>query len=79
MGDRCNCYFSFWAIFSPFTLLTTSKIKIKIKKKKSGDIINLYMCTKNYGQMMYGSWDVVHDGRRDGETEKVTYKGGCPT
>ena len=26
--DRCNCYFSFWAIFCPFTPLTAQKIKI---------------------------------------------------
>ena len=25
--DRCNCYFSFWAIFCPFTLLKAQKIK----------------------------------------------------
>ena len=32
--DRCNCYFSFWAIFCPFTPLTTQKIKI-LKKWKN--------------------------------------------
>ena len=54
--DRCNFYFSFWAIFCPFTPLTAQKIKIKKKMKKSpGDIIILHMCTKNYDQMMYGS------------------------
>ena len=26
--DRCNFYFSFWAIFCPYTPLTTQKIKI---------------------------------------------------
>ena len=26
--DRCNFCFSFWGIFSPFTALTTRKIKI---------------------------------------------------
>ena len=36
-----NCYFSFWAIFGPFTSLTA--------------------------------------GRTDGRTEKVTFRGGCPT
>ena len=30
-------------------------------KKTPGDIIILHMCTKNYDQMMYGSWDMVHD------------------
>ena len=25
----CNCYFSFWAVFSPFTLLTAQKMKKK--------------------------------------------------
>ena len=29
--DRCNCYFSFCAIFCPFTLLTGQKIKISKK------------------------------------------------
>ena len=32
---------------------------------------------------MYGSWDMVRDGRAggraDGRREKVTYRGGCPT
>ena len=45
--DRCNCQFSFWAIFSPTTALTAQKIKIKKKKKrkkKPGDIIILHMC-----------------------------------
>ena len=28
MHDGCNSYFLFWAIFCPFTLLTTQKIKI---------------------------------------------------
>ena len=31
--DVCNCYFSFWTIFCPFTALTAWKIKISIKKK----------------------------------------------
>ena len=30
-------------------------------KKTPGDIIILHMCTKNYDQMMYSSWDMVHD------------------
>ena len=32
--DRCNCYFSFWGIFCPFTPLTTLKIKMKKKKNE---------------------------------------------
>ena len=31
------------------------------KKKKPGDIIILYICTKNYDQMMYSSWNMVRD------------------
>ena len=31
--DRCN-YFSFWAIFCPFTPLTAGKMKISKKMKK---------------------------------------------
>ena len=41
-------------------------------KKKYEDIIILNISTKNYDQMMYGSWDKVNDRW----TEKVTYKGG---
>ena len=37
VSDRCN-YFSFWAIFCPFT----QKIKIKKKWKKSLEISSLY-------------------------------------
>ena len=59
--DGCN-YFSFWAIFCPFTPLTARKVKIKKKKKKKTpeDIIILHMCTKNYDHMIT-SWDTVHD------------------
>ena len=61
--DRCNCYFSFWAIFWPFTV---QKIKITKKMKKTpGDII-LHMWTKKYDQMMYGSWDMVRNRWTDG-------------
>ena len=51
---------SYFGLF--FALL--QKIKILKKWKKTfGVIIILYMCTKNYDQMMtYGSWDIVHDG-----------------
>ena len=45
--DRCNCYFSFWAIFCPFTPPTAQKIMILNKwKKMPGDIIILHKCTK---------------------------------
>ena len=83
--DRCNCYFSLWAIFCIFYPPNSPKNQNfqKMKKKMPGDIILLHICTKNYDQMMYGSWDVVHDRQTDrwtdGRTEKVTYRGGCPT
>ena len=38
-------------------------------KKKPGDIIILHMCTKNYDEMKYDSWDMVRDGRTDGRTD----------
>ena len=34
-----------------------------------GNIIILLVCTKNYNQMMYSSWDIVHDGWMDGWTD----------
>ena len=40
--DRCNCYFSFWAIFCPFTPLTAQKIKISENKKKNLEISSFH-------------------------------------
>ena len=34
----CNCYFSFWVIFSPFIPLTAQKIKISHTKKKHMEV-----------------------------------------
>ena len=56
-----------------FSLLPPNSPKNKIKKETRslpGDIISfLHMCTKNYDQMMYGSRDMVRDGRMDGRTD----------
>ena len=43
--DKCNFYFSFWAIFCPFG---TKNQNFKKMKKTPQDIIILQMCTKNY-------------------------------
>ena len=40
--DRCNCYFSFWVIFCPFSPLTAQKIKIFKKWKKHLEISWFY-------------------------------------
>ena len=45
--DRCNCYFSFWAIFCPFTPLTAQKIKILKKRKKFLDKSSFYTSVPN--------------------------------
>ena len=43
--------------FLPFYPLTTRKINISKKmKKSSGDVIILHLCTKNHNHMMYASW-----------------------
>ena len=48
--------------FLPFSLLTTKTIKsLKKWKKMHRDIIILHKCTKNHN-MLYCSWDMVHDG-----------------
>ena len=61
--DRCNCYLSFWAIFCPFTPLKAQKIKIlkKWRKKNAWRYHHFTYVTTNYDQMMYSSWDMVHD------------------
>ena len=65
--DVCNFYFSLWAVL-PFTRLTAEKSKLKKKKKMARDIIILQLCTKNYDQMMYSSWDTVCDAQTDRRT-----------
>ena len=67
--DRCNCYFSFWDFFCPFTVLTAWKIKIskKMKKKKKKKkkpcwrYHHFNKCTKNYDHLLYCSLDMVRD------------------
>ena len=59
--DRCNCYFSFWALFPPFTLLKLKKSKFsKNEKKTPGDIIILYVYQKLWSDdvwfLRYGAW-----------------------
>ena len=85
--DRCMTdiisVFHF-GIYFALTSLKNLKIKIiiKLKKKKkktkqTGDIIILHMCTKNNDQnVVHDTWT---DRRTDTWTEKVTYRGGCPT
>ena len=56
----------FWAIFILLTLLTTQKINIlkkwkKTKQKTPGDIIILHLGTTNDNHMMYGYWDTERD------------------
>ena len=57
--DGCNCYFSCWTIFCPFTTLTARKMKISKKwKKRPGNVIILHNCTKNCdpGVFLSTSW-----------------------
>ena len=50
--------------FLPFNPLTTEKIKVLKKWKKCFEIlIILQMCTINDNRMLYGPWDVEHDGQ----------------
>ena len=58
-----NFFRHFEPFFCPFTPLLTPKIKIwKKKVEEHGDIILLHMCTINTDCMIYGSWDIRHDG-----------------
>ena len=52
----------FFALLPPPTPSNSPTNQKKKKKKKTpGNIIILHMCTKNNDQMMYGSWDMVHN------------------
>ena len=71
------CFLSFYPPNSP------KNQNFKKMKNMLGDIIILCMCAKNMIRMMYISWDMVHSGRMDRQTdkrtEKVIYRGGYPT
>ena len=62
-NKRCDRqkFLTFWAIFCPFSPLTTWKIKILTLKKTPEDIIILHICNTNDNHMIYGSWDMEHD------------------
>ena len=75
--DGCNCYFSFWTIFCSFTHLTAQKNKISNKQTKKHLEISFY--TRVPKTMV--RWCTVPEicCTTDRWTEKVTYRGGCPT
>ena len=61
--DGCNFYFSFRALFCPFTPHNSPKNEnFKKMKKRPGDIIILHNCTKNYDYKLYCFWDMACDG-----------------
>ena len=67
MRDICNSYFLFWAIFCPFTPLTTQKIKILKKWKKHLEISSFYTSVPKImitWCMVPEIWCVT-DGQRD--------------
>ena len=76
--DRCNCYFSFWVIFCTFTSLTAQKVKISKKWKRT---YRYHHITHIYQKLWLNDvWILRYGAQRMGrQTEKVTYKGGCPT
>ena len=69
--DGCNCYFSLWAIFWPFTPLTPGKMKISKIWKKCLGISSLYMCITNYNDdvwfLRYGARQ--RGGKTDGQMD----------
>ena len=61
--EAWQSFLPFWAIFCPFTPLTTQKNQhFEKMKQQPGDIIILNKSTKNYDHMLYRSWDMTHDG-----------------
>ena len=58
-SDACNCCFSFWAIFCPFTSLAVRKIKIKKKmKKENHHFTQVYHKSWSYARLFlrYSVW-----------------------
>ena len=55
----------FGLFFTPLYPTSPKNQNFEKMKKMPGDIIILHMCTKNYDHMMYGSWDMLRDGRTE--------------
>ena len=92
--DRCNCYFSFLGYFLSFYSPNSPKnLNFKKKKKKKRKIeknfwryhhfthVHHKLWLDDVGLLKYGVRQMggETDGWTDGRTEKVTYRGGCPT
>ena len=81
--DTCNCYFSFWAIFCPFTPLTDKNQNFK-KKNNEKNFWRYHHFTHVHLKLWLDDVQFLRYGERwtgretDGQTEKVTYRGGCP-
>ena len=81
--DRCNCYFSSWAIFCPFNPLTAKKIKISKNWKKHPEVSSFYTCVpENMIKwcIVPATWCTTDNRQTDGQMDRqnVTYRGGCP-
>ena len=72
--DRCNCYFSFWAIFCPFTPLTAQTIKILKKWKKTLEISSFYICVPKNKIRWFTVSEIccTTDGRTNRWTDRQT-------
>ena len=58
--DRRNCYFSFWAIFCPFTPLTVWKMKISKKFKNLLEILSFYTSIQKIIILCYTAPEIWH-------------------
>ena len=72
--DRCNCYFSFWAIFCPFTLLKAQKIKFLKKWKNTRRYHNFRQVYQKLWLddirfLRYGAWQT--EGQTDGQKSEI--------
>ena len=66
--DRCNCYFSFWAIFDPFTPVKAQKMKLLKKWKNTWR----YHFTQVYLKFWLDDVQFLRYGARqmDGQTDR---------
>ena len=64
LSDGCNCYFSFWATFCPFSPVRTQKMNISKKWKKHLEMSSFYTCAPKIMIIiiLYCSWDMLSDG-----------------
>ena len=69
---RSMCFFIMGYILPFYSPNSLKNQNFTNMKKTPRYIIILHMCIKNYDQMIYRSWDIMHDRQTNRQTDRQT-------